>query len=254
MLAVPDRCPGRAGPARAGRGRRDAGRDRAAARSTWPSAWPRPDDERRPGRAARTVIASADLFEPARPRRQRAAGSGADRGGGRPGDPAAARSRCCDPAERAQMLRDWNDTAAARPAGTLPELFEAQVARTPDAVAVVVRGHAWSATRSWMPGGPAGRGYWPRPGPGRRRWSRWSGRGPRTWSPPARRDEGRAAYLPVDPGYPAERIAFMLADARPAVIGHRRPGLGRTLPDVPGGAGAGRRERARRPAAGRSVR
>ena len=27
-----------------------------------------------------------------------------------------------------------------------------------------------------------------------------------------------AAYLPVDPGYPAERIAFMLADARPAVV------------------------------------
>ena len=27
-----------------------------------------------------------------------------------------------------------------------------------------------------------------------------------------------AAYLPVDPGYPAERKAFMLADAAPAVV------------------------------------
>ena len=27
-----------------------------------------------------------------------------------------------------------------------------------------------------------------------------------------------AAYLPLDPGYPAERIGFMLADARPVVV------------------------------------
>ena len=42
--------------------------------------------------------------------------------------------------ERSRILREWNDTAAPRPAGSLPELFARQVARTPDAVAVMVDG------------------------------------------------------------------------------------------------------------------
>ena len=62
-----------------------------------------------------------------------------------------------------------------------------------------------------------------------------------------------AAYLPVDPGYPAERLAFMLADARPAcVVDGGRAGGGRRPGRAAGGAGldepglaaelAGRRE------------
>ena len=42
--------------------------------------------------------------------------------------------------ERAQVLEDWNDTAAEVPAGTLADLFAAQAARTPDAVAVSCEG------------------------------------------------------------------------------------------------------------------
>jgi amino acid adenylation domain-containing protein len=42
-----------------------------------------------------------------------------------------------------------------------------------------------------------------------------------------------AAYLPVDPGYPAERIAFMLADARPAVVVTSRAAAAMLPADAP---------------------
>ena len=52
-------------------------------------------------------------------------------------------------AERRQILSGWNDTARDVPPATLPGLFAAQVARTPDAVAVAMRGTALTY-RGWM--------------------------------------------------------------------------------------------------------
>ena len=45
-------------------------------------------------------------------------------------------------AERAQLVTGWNDTAAAVPAGSVPELIAARAALVPDAIAVCC-GDAW---------------------------------------------------------------------------------------------------------------
>ncbi|MFF2046197.1 condensation domain-containing protein, partial [Kitasatospora sp. NPDC058170] len=47
------------------------------------------------------------------------------------------RLQILDAAERRQLLTEWNDTAQDLPATTLPALFQAQVARTPEATALV---------------------------------------------------------------------------------------------------------------------
>ncbi|WP_411122645.1 amino acid adenylation domain-containing protein [Streptomyces sp. x-19] len=49
-----------------------------------------------------------------------------------------------DPAEREQVLARWNDTARELPSASLPDLFTAQVLRTPDAVAVECAGTCWT--------------------------------------------------------------------------------------------------------------
>ncbi|MGH3777951.1 MAG: non-ribosomal peptide synthase/polyketide synthase, partial [Pseudonocardiaceae bacterium] len=120
--------------------------------------------------------------------------------------------------ERHRVLLDWNDTAAEVPAGTVVELFEAQVSRTPGATAVRCGGESLSyaelnARANRLARVLIGRGV------GAERfvalmvprsvdlvvalWAVW---------------KAGAAYLPIDPGYPAERIAFMFSDARPVLV------------------------------------
>ncbi|TXH93886.1 MAG: peptide synthetase, partial [Pseudorhodobacter sp.] len=61
-----------------------------------------------------------------------------------PGETAVATVSALTEAERAQVLHGWNATLAPRAPTTIHQAFEAQVARTPDAVALVCEGQSLS--------------------------------------------------------------------------------------------------------------
>jgi amino acid adenylation domain-containing protein len=136
-------------------------------------------------------------------------------------------------AERELVTTRWNDTARDVPAAALPDLFTAQAARTPDAVALVSGGASWSYaeldSRSSrlaryliaLGAGPEGLVAVALP------------RSLEMVAAVLAVAKAGAAYLPVDPAYPADRIAFMLTDAAPGLLISDRATSGR-LPDVPG--------------------
>ncbi|MEU2340155.1 AMP-binding protein, partial [Streptomyces sp. NPDC013172] len=117
-----------------------------------------------------------------------------------------------------RVLVRWNDTDAVVPQETLPGLFAAQVTRTPDAPAVIFEGESVSYAELDTRAGRLAR------------YLSGLGVGPESvvgLCLPRSVDmivamlavlKAGAAYLPVDPEYPAERIGFMLTDARVAVL------------------------------------
>ncbi len=121
-------------------------------------------------------------------------------------------------AERAQIVAGWNDTAAEVAPVVLPGLFGARVAACPDAVAVA-GGGVWlsyaglNAAANRLARVLVARGVGPESVV-----AVVLDRSPALLVAIMAVLKAGAAYLPVDPGYPPGRVAFMLADARPAVI------------------------------------
>ncbi|MCK1795095.1 amino acid adenylation domain-containing protein [Streptomyces sp. XM4193] len=123
-----------------------------------------------------------------------------------------------DADERRRLLVEWNDTESETHLGTLPELFTAQVERTPQATAVVAGDEELT-------------------------YAELSARVNRLARELVVRGIGAedrvllvipksvdlvvaqlavvtagAAFVPVDPGYPRDRVTFMARDARPAML------------------------------------
>ena len=134
--------------------------------------------------------------------------------------------------ERDRVLTQWNDTGTEVPAATLPEVFAAAVARTPEAPAVIseagVVSYAELAARV----------------NGLARVLIARGAGPESIVAlvlPRSVDivvaqlavvTAGAAFVPVDPDYPGERIDFMLADADPVVVLTLAEYVGRLRRDI----------------------
>ncbi|MCP4655421.1 MAG: AMP-binding protein, partial [bacterium] len=120
--------------------------------------------------------------------------------------------------ERHQLISAWNDTEIPVPQRPLHELITAQAERTPEAVAVVFEGATWTYReldeRSDLLAGRLVR----------------EGVGPESLVGIALEPapqlvvallgvlKAGGAYLPLDPSYPRERLAYMLEDSGAAVL------------------------------------
>ncbi|MGP4004549.1 amino acid adenylation domain-containing protein [Streptomyces sp. 8N706] len=130
-----------------------------------------------------------------------------------------------------QVVRAWNDTAREVPTGTFPELYAAQIAARPDATAVIdehgpvtyrelderanrIAHHLIErgAGRDWLVGLCVERGATMAAGL-------------------LGIMKAGAAYLPLDPAYPADRLAYMLQDSGARIVITQRE-LRDRLPDT----------------------
>ncbi|MFJ2576630.1 amino acid adenylation domain-containing protein [Kitasatospora aureofaciens] len=122
------------------------------------------------------------------------------------------------PGERERLLEDWNDAARTAPVATVPELFAQWVARTPDAPALRFEGRELSYAElderaERLAGLLAARGI------GAETIVAVSlPRSPELVVALLAVMRVGAAYVPVDPDYPAERISYLLSDSAPALL------------------------------------
>jgi amino acid adenylation domain-containing protein len=133
-------------------------------------------------------------------------------------DVAVARASILPGAERRMILDEWNDTRVPYPSATVVDFFEAQAARTPDAIAVELDNRSLTydelnratnrvahalLTAHGRPGGFIGV---------------YMERSIDMVVALVAIVKAGMAYVPIDPEYPAERIRYMIADSQVPLV------------------------------------
>ncbi|GAB3856102.1 hypothetical protein GCM10027610_090370 [Dactylosporangium cerinum] len=162
-----------------------------------------------PGTAVGVLTVDRDLFDPGTAQRLiRRLLVLLDDAGRRP-DTAIGDLRWFDDDERREALHRWNDTGPGQTGPLVAELFQARARSAPDAVAVTGDGveltyRDLDAAADRLAARLRGRG--PLIGVGLSRSPAMVVALLAVW-------RAGAAYLPLDPAYPADRLAFVIADA-----------------------------------------
>ncbi|MFE8950692.1 amino acid adenylation domain-containing protein, partial [Streptomyces sp. NPDC007856] len=135
-------------------------------------------------------------------------------------DPAqpVSRIQLLDRAELRRVLVEWNDTTRQVPSSTLPGLFAAQVARTPDAVAVVFDDVRLSYREVDERSNRLARLLIDRSVGPESLVGVLMERSPELVIALLAILKAGGAYVPIDPDYPVERIADTLRDAAPIAV------------------------------------
>jgi len=123
-----------------------------------------------------------------------------------------------DDDEHERMLVHWNDTACPAFEGSIVERFEAQVVRHPDAVAVVFEGASLSYAELNRRANQLAHGLIARGVGAEDIVALVLPHSLEVVVGVLGTLKAGAAYLPMDPAYPADRLAYMLTDARPACV------------------------------------
>ena len=121
-------------------------------------------------------------------------------------------------AERAQILVEWNDTARVSNPASVHDLFAAQAARTPEAVAVE-QGADRLTYRELAARSSRLAGFLQKHGVGPEvRVGCSVGRSPGMAVGFLAILEAGGVYVPLDPGYPRQRLDLLLEDSAPALV------------------------------------
>ncbi|GDY52006.1 hypothetical protein SVIO_026290 [Streptomyces violaceusniger] len=121
-------------------------------------------------------------------------------------------------AERRRILTEWNDTARPVPSTTLADMFTAQATRTPDADALAYEDMRLSYAELEARSNRLARYLITRGVGPESLVAVVMDRSPDLITALLAVVKAGGAYLPIDPGQPAERVAFMCADATPVAL------------------------------------